>query len=303
MKTIYKNYSTSLVLGLTLVFFSVFVPSAQAAEIFFGTHAKEFGVGATFEVGVFLNTDRELINAIEGSIRFPEEILELKEIRRGNSLVNFWIEEPMFQKGGGVRYAGIVPGGYEGLYGQLFSLIFFAKKEGNVTLWTKDEKILRSDGEGSSVNITRAPLSIVVEKNGSITEFLPTTDTTPPEIFPVEISRDPNLFDGKWFAVFTAQDKGSGVARYEVIEQQQFFGPAVKGVTVKSFYVLSDQNLQSMVTVKAFDKNNNERRITIHAKNPLAWYANYENWIILIAIILILRIFGKRLWRIYKKIV
>ncbi len=303
MKTIHKNYGISVALGLAIVFFSMWISPARAAEFFFGTHAKELGVGATFEVGVFLNTNSESVNAIEGRILFPEDVLELREIRRGNSVVNFWVEEPLYEKGKGIYYAGIIPGGYEGSYGKLFSLIFSTKKEGSVTIQTVSEKILLNDGLGSEAVITRAPISIVIEKDGSVTEFLPTADTTPPEIFPVEISRDPSLFDGKWFAVFTAQDKGSGVARYEISEmKQKLFGLTHTWTTTESPHLLRDQNLQSIVTVKAIDRNGNEQIVTIPAKNPLAWYANYENWFILIGIILVVWILKHRKCGIYRKI-
>ncbi len=81
-----KNYL------LTVLVVFILLPSlSSAAEISLDSKTKEIGVGSQFEVGFFLNTEGEDINAVEGKIIFPKTLLELKEIKDGNSIINFWI--------------------------------------------------------------------------------------------------------------------------------------------------------------------------------------------------------------------
>src|SRR3989344_535718 len=65
-----------------------------AAEFFFDSETKEASPGAGFQTDVLLNAENEEINAVEGKIIFPPELLELQTINDGNSIVNFWVERP-----------------------------------------------------------------------------------------------------------------------------------------------------------------------------------------------------------------
>ncbi len=76
----------------------------SAAELFFGTHSKDISLGSKFEVGVFINTQNELINAIEGQIIFPPDSLEFQGFYTGNSLLTFWIQQPVLTSKGVVSF-------------------------------------------------------------------------------------------------------------------------------------------------------------------------------------------------------
>ena len=65
-----------------------------AAEIFYDADTRKVKANTEFEVGVFLSAESENINAVEGILRFPADILEFKELNDGNSIVNFWVERP-----------------------------------------------------------------------------------------------------------------------------------------------------------------------------------------------------------------
>lgn len=87
-------------------------------------------------------------------------------------------------------------------------------------------------------------------------------DSTPPEPFKLEIGKDPSMFDGKYFLSFSATDKSSGIDHYEVFEERKkTFGKeiAAKWQRVASPYVLKDQELKSIIRVKAIDRAGNER--------------------------------------------
>ncbi|MEK7086997.1 MAG: cohesin domain-containing protein [Patescibacteria group bacterium] len=161
-----KNYNVKLKTGfyLFVVVFSFSIllfnfPTAHGAELFFKPKTQETAVNQQFQVDVFLNTENENINAIEGEIFFPETFLKLKEIRDGNSVINFWIEQPRERqetrdKGKGeIVFSGITPGGYFGGNGLIFSVIFEAQEEGRGFIEFRDVKALLNDGQGTPTEI------------------------------------------------------------------------------------------------------------------------------------------------------
>ena len=113
-----------------------------------------------------------------------------------------------------------------------------------------------------------------------------------------EIARDPTIFDGKWFLVFATQDKGLGIDHYEIKETRyRFFGSFSRWISAESPYALRDQELKSYILVKAVDKAGNERIVKINPRNPLRWYENYENWIIIVLGLVIAYAIKKFLWK------
>lgn len=286
-----------------IIFFALFsVSAARAAEIQLDAKNQSFAQGEEFLVNVFLNTEEESINAVEGGLLFPTDLLEMREIRDGNSVINFWIEKPHTLQSGIIAFSGITPGGLSGAKEILFSVIFRAKKEGVGAIEIRDMKALLNDGKGTEAKTEILNLEFrILKPDGHIpySIFHIPPDTVPPENFKPEISRDLNLFEDKWFLVFTAQDKGAGVERYEVKEtRQKFLKIFSKWSPAENLYILKDQKLRSYIFVKAIDKVGNERVAKIEPLYPLkGWYENY--WIIgIIALgIIFACLLRKILWR------
>lgn len=257
-----------------------------AAEISLETKSTEIAAGQQFQINLLLDTEGEEINAVEGKIVFPN-ILELKEIRDGNSIINFWIEKPKKQNNA-IVFSGITPGGFTGNSSLLFSVVFEAKKEGRGLIEIQNAKTLINDGKGTPAETKISSFQFNIKEVGLPKELqLPEIkDVEPPESFVPEIARDESIFEGKCFLVFVTQDKASGIDHYEIKESRQrilsVFG---KWVTTESPYVLHDQELRSFIFVKAVDKNGNKIIIKIAPRNPLLWYKNYENWIIIVGVL------------------
>ena len=270
-----------------------------AAEVSFDTTSQDIKVNQLFKVGVFINTDEESINAIEGKIIFPQDLLEIKKINDGNSIINFWIEKPKSATGGQIAFSGIVPGGYNDSRGLIFSITFLAKKEGGGAIEFSGVKALRNDGQGTEAPLTISNFKFLIS-NQPAGEPIPqittpkTEDRNPPEEFTPQIAASPSIFEGKWFLVFATQDKGSGIDHYEVCEGKR------KCVAAESPYLLQNQDLDEEIVVKAADKNGNERVTAIPPQKPRVWYKNYAISSILI-IIMIVCLAGKVLWEKRKK--
>ena len=296
-KPFLKNFFVSL--GLLFVLFSVFAPLARGAEIFYDADTRKVKANTEFEVGVFLNAESENINAIEGILRFPADILEFKELNDGNSIVNFWVERPSRRVENEIIFSGITPGGFVGKRGLIFRITFLAKNEGNGKLEMQNIKALLNDGNGTAADISVSSLKIIVTSQDlSLPPKKEAKDQEPPESFKPEIARDPVIFDGKWFLVFATQDKGLGIGRYEIKEtRSRIFESFSRWISSESPYWLRDQKLRSYIFVKAVDKVGNTRVEQISPRNPLRWYENYENWLIIILGFVMAYAIKKFLWR------
>lgn len=264
-----------------------------AARISLDSKTKEIGVNSQFEVPIFINTENQSINAIEGELIFSRDLFGLREIKYGNSIINFWVEKP--KKADKIVFSGIIPGGYTGDKGLLFSAIFYTKKEGKGFIEIRNPKTLLNDGQGTETNTKASALGIIISAEEP--SFLPTKkkDTEPPEPFEPAVANDPTIFNGKYFLVFATQDKDSDIDYYEVCEKGE------KCKVAGSPYLLKNQKLDKKIIVKAIDKNGNERIATLSAQKPVIWYKNYLIFAIIVLAIEIIYLPLKFLWRKRKK--
>ncbi|MFA6307192.1 MAG: hypothetical protein WC639_05300 [Patescibacteria group bacterium] len=266
--------------------FSFFSPIAQAAELKLASPVLKIEVGRQFQVDLLLNAKEESINALEGKIVFPEKLLKLKKIQDGNSIVNFWIKKPQEDLTGNIIFSGITPGGVMVENGLIFSMIFEPAVSGAAVLEISQASVLLNDGQGSAASLDILPLNIVISEVISSEKpiGIEVSDTLPPESFRPEIAKDPNIFNGKYFLAFATQDKGSGMARYEVRElRQKFFSLFAGWQEASSPHLLADQELKSYIFIKAVDLNGNEKIEIIPPKHPLLWYENYLFYVIIIS--------------------
>lgn len=289
-----------IIILLAFLFLFVAVP-VSASQMNLLPENNDLKAGEIFEVNLILNTEDETINAIEGAIIFPADLLILNDIRDGNSIINFWIEKSA-SSDGQFNFSGIVPGGYIGKEGQIISLIFKAKKEGNGNIQITGGKALLNNEESAESKLTVSDSSFVISGAvGAETAIPKIEDNELPESFMPEVTSDPNIFDGKYFLVFSTVDKKSGIDRYEILESKlgNYHLSFGKWENAESPYLLKDQKLQSYIFIKAIDKNGNERIETVSPQKRLVWY---ENTSIIIYIVLLL-IFVVLLFFIIKKII
>ena len=98
------------------------------------------------------------------------------------------------------------------------------------------------------------------------------------------MGQDPSLFGGKYFISFSATDNESGMNYFAVQEGSGEF------VQTESPYVLQDQTLSGIITVKAVDKAGNVaiKSIDLRPKNPVK--VNYWIWGVVAGLIILLLI-------------
>ena len=277
-----KDYiKTAILFGMMSL---LSVSSAFSASILLTSQSTSFVKDQEFLVDIWLDSEGKSLNTVSGQLNFPENLLEIKEIRDGGSIINFWVERPAASST--VRFSGIVPGGYNGRRGSLFSIIFRAKEDGKGAIEARNIEIFQNDGASTQVDAHTSPFNFSIEKDSasdlSVVSLL--SDQTPPEVFTGVVAQDTGLFEGRAFLVFTTQDKGSGIDHYEI--KEGVFGKFFQGV---SPYLLTNQNLDKKIYIKAFDKNGNTRVSVVYGENWKPWYRNYL--ILSLAILFVLGLF------------
>ena len=238
--------------------------SSFGATLYLEPEKTEYYQDDTFLIEIFVDTEGESINVVETELTFPTDVLEVKDITSGNSILSLWVEKPTFSNAEGkIFFVGGIPGSYTGKRGKLGEIVFTTKLNTDEThtadiTFANSSKILLSDYKG-----TEAP---VRTRGALLTIFSETTlsssnewderlenDTTPPEPFRIEIARDPQIFSQEYFVVFSTTDKQSGMERYEIKEGNG------QWMQAESPYRLQNQSSSKEVMVRAIDKAGNER--------------------------------------------
>ena len=277
------------------IFFLFGAGEAKASEYFFMRYPPAVYAGDEVKAILFVNTGNEYINTLSGKINYDADFLEAKTLETGNSVVNLWVEAPQidYKNPGLINFSGITPGGFQTEAGQVFSVIFQAKKSGQTDITIDEPQTLLNDGQGTATTATVKILSLTAQPlppGKQAAPFQVSTDNEPPEPFIPILSSNPNLFDGQKIIYFATADKNSGLDHYEVREQITYrlfgltlaFGGWQKAA---SPYLLKDQSLQSDITVKAVDRFGNERIGGIPAAQKMGWYKNFLFWGIIIAML------------------
>lgn len=215
-----------------------------------------------FVVEVKLSSE-EKINTVKVDLTFPQDFLEIVDFSNGNSILTLWPEGPVFSnQNGQIHFIGGTPGGYSG-DGILGRIIFRAKKEGEAKVKFNDNcQVLLNNGLGTlaELKIEGGTFEVLAQKREvpeNEWEKLLKEDKIPPEPFEIKIGKDPSIFDGKYFIVFSTFDKETGIDYYEVSEIKG--GQQEVWERVQNPYLLKDQSLKSKILVKAIDKAGNER--------------------------------------------
>lgn len=258
------------VVALTGLVFGV--EKASAAKLFLeraGLQEEEIGTGENILVKLTLDSREQSVNAIEGRIVFPADILSLEQTSQADSILSFWVEPPEEKQSGEIVFSGIVPGGYNGADGHVLSFDFLAKKNGIAQLNIEDVKVLLNDGKGTELGTLTAGFNftIGIKEAGTETEKQTSSvfnDNTPPEPFTPAVSRHEDMFDGQWFVSFYARDNNLGIDHYEIIESTKKLNfdednsEKVDWIEAESPNLLKDQNLRNHIYIKAIDKAGNE---------------------------------------------
>ncbi len=290
----YLKYKNFLILLSCLVLFPFTV---RAATLYLDPAQGDYGPGDTIIAKIKLDNEGECINAIESGIAFSEN-LRAVDFSIGESIVNIWIEKPdtgdmnKINIDRKINFSGGIPGGYCGgikgdigesnIVGEVIFSVLGLNGEGQDRARVEimpESRLLINDGKGTpaELKLTNAEFSILAGKSQETDRWQARIDEDDiaAEPFTIELLGGQNIFEGKYFIVFLAQDKQTGIDHYEVLEirpeQEEsgsknifsylFTGKEPQWKTAQSPHLLEDQSLQSNIYVKAVDKAGNERTV------------------------------------------
>jgi len=187
------------------------------------------------------------INAIEGKVTLPTG-LDVSQIQTGESAILIWIKKPEVNTESSViEFAGLTPGGFQGRK-PLFTIVGDFDDSSVSKISFNDITAFKNDGEGTRAEVSLLTLNSTIQ-----------TDEVIPEPFAITFSESKDIFEGKRFATFYAQDKQSGIDRYEVAEKSLFHPKESDWKIVQSPYEVKDPSMLKKLYVKAIDEEGNFR--------------------------------------------
>lgn len=125
--------------------------AVSGAVLFISPDSGTYLVNNKFSVSVKLDTDKE-INAVQATILFPTDKLEVISLLQEKSILSFWVAEPSYSNTEGmIQFIGGLPNpGFKG-EGEIFTVVFRPKKEGRVQIKFKEGLVLANDGRGTNI--------------------------------------------------------------------------------------------------------------------------------------------------------
>ena len=151
------------------------IDRASAASFTLTPERENFAIDEDFTVDLKIDSEGVGVNAAQGTVQFPADILEVKSVDRTGSVFNFWLQEPSFSnQQGTISFIGGSTSGFSGRSLQVMKIVFHVKGAGTAPVTVVDGAITASDGSGTNVLIGGQGIEIV-----SSARAFPVTTITP----------------------------------------------------------------------------------------------------------------------------
>jgi hypothetical protein len=230
------------------------IPAKVSAVDFFFKTPSDAAVGDEITVSAMVGLDVP-VNAIQCSIGFDQNSLEFLSYQDSKSIMPLWIDKPALNNDGKLFFSGLIPGGIGPTSSQddeLVSFVFKAKSAGTTRLEYQKCSVYTNGPAGQEAQVTYKVGSFSVNSasaGGGRKAVI--SDSYPPEPFEIYLVKNPLLLDNRYAAVFSAQDKESGISHYEI--EEKFLGLFGGWRNCESPCQLSHQSLFSIIKVAAYD--------------------------------------------------
>lgn len=136
---------------VTFLFFLWGTDVALAQSLFFSIPLKQVTIGERLTIEVKVESRSESINAVSGTLSFPENLLRVVSTTKEGSIINLWTQEPTIGRGS-VLFEGIILNpGFQGSSGLVFRATLEAKNSGTAVFNFSKGAILANDGRGTNI--------------------------------------------------------------------------------------------------------------------------------------------------------
>ncbi len=169
-----------------LIAFFLFPHRVDAATMILAPGSGTYKIGQTFSVGVYVSSADQAMNAAQGVISYPTNMLEVTSLSKSGSILNLWVQEPTFSNSNGtVNFEGIVYNpGYTGSSGKVITITFKTKAAGTAAVTFSSGAVLANDGAGTNILTGMGKASYTIGTT-PVDEKPPTTPTTPAIPLPI----------------------------------------------------------------------------------------------------------------------
>ena len=147
-----KFLKTIILCSLAIVGIFLVAEKAKAAIVSVTPQHNNISYGETFVVDLRLNSEKEIINAIQATITYPANILNIIDISKGGSFLTLWPQEPIIdEEAVTIKFAAGIPHGSYVVDGKVISLIFRAISSGSAEIDFDEElsSVHLNDGQGT----------------------------------------------------------------------------------------------------------------------------------------------------------
>ncbi len=132
--------------------FSITEAKAVGASLMFSPLSGSFTVGDNIQAEVRVDAGGTPVNAVQATVYFPADNLEVLNISKNNAVFSLWPAEPVFDNlKGEIYFAGGQPHPGINKVENLITIEFKAKKEGVIDLTFDKAEVLADDGKGTNI--------------------------------------------------------------------------------------------------------------------------------------------------------
>jgi hypothetical protein len=232
------RYMFPFVLGLAAVLSASALNSVSYSYIRIAPSATSLASGDQFSVGIYVNAHVP-VNAVDISLSFSEQAVEILGIDRGESVITLWTEDPTVKNGVVTLRGGTFQRGFRGEH-LIATVNMKAKQTGQAEFSIANLNLLAGDGKGTPV-LTGKPeqskANILVLEPGSDGEEASNISADIRLHLVTDIDgdgkvsiKDISAFLGAWHgrtAVYDFNNDGKMTFRdFAIILAESFFGPS-----------------------------------------------------------------------------
>lgn len=261
------------------------------AEIYFQNSKNEFDLNQEIKLPIYLDSDKEYINTVDLEIYFNNELLEFSGYIDNQDFNKKYFVSP-YSKDNKVYLTFIIPNGVSGIYDpdfkgvkdlHIIDLLFKTKKPGQASFIFVKNNILKNDGLGNSLLLTKKDLYINIRDNLLQNEDI-VLDNKPPLDFEINLikgDKNNNIDD---ILVFSTTDQETGIKEYKIKKWN-------KWETINSPYILDTVIFSQNITIRAYDFGNNFSEESIKVDGII----KFDVFIFIIIFVIFASFFGYKL--------
>lgn len=146
------KYMFPAILGTVLLFGASTITSDNKSYVYLNPDIRTVEVGevVSVEVGVSAHTP---INAVDITVEFPADTVEVFSVDRGQSVLTLWTEDPVISSNFVQLSGGTFRRGFIGDH-EIATIKFRAKQAGQYTIKSQEVTFVAGDGSGNEVEVS-----------------------------------------------------------------------------------------------------------------------------------------------------